>query len=485
VSAADQTAERAAGLSLSSSQGRWTIAICVLGSCIVFLDGSVVNIALPAIGRDFDAGISDLQWIVNGYMLALASLIILGGSLGDRFGRRRTFVIGVVWFTVASALCGLAPNSEMLIAARVLQGIGGALLTPGSLAIIEATFVASDRGRAIGLWSGLAGASTAFGPPLGGYLIDALSWRAVFFLNIPLGIFVTLAAMRHVPETFGREQAGRIDYGGAVLAAVGLGGVSWALIEGPGRGIGSIAVLAAGLIGLAACIGFVLVERTTLDPMVPLGIFSHKTFTAANLITFVVYAGLGGVFFLLVVVLQIALGYTPIEAGLMTLPITFILLFLSSRAGGLAQRIGPRLPLTIGPVIVAVGMLMMLRIGPDSSYLASVLPALLVFGFGLVLIVAPVTSTALSSAPQDEAGVASAINNAVARTGQMLAVAVLPVVAGLTGDEYQNPVAVTDAFHTAMYVTAGLSLTGAAIAWAMIAPGTFEQPESALARSEA
>lgn len=441
--------------------------MCVLGSCMVFLDGSVVNIALPALGRDFDAGISDLQWIVNGYMLALASLIILGGSLGDRFGRRRVFVIGVIWFSAASALCGFAPNSETLIAARILQGIGGALLTPGSLAIIEATFVASDRGRAIGLWSGLAGASTAFGPPLGGYMIDAFSWRAVFFMNLPLGAFLVYGAVRHIPETFGREQLGRIDYSGATLAAVGLGGVSWALIEGPGRGLDSLAVTGAGLIGIAACVGFVLVERMTKDPMVPLAIFNSKSFTAANLITFVVYAGLGGVFFLLVVVLQTALGYSPIEAGLMTLPITIILLFLSARAGGLAQRIGPRIPLTVGPVVVAAGMLLMLRVGPDSTYLGSVLPALLVFGFGLVLIVAPVTATALSSAPQDQAGVASAINNAVARTGQLLAIAVLPVVAGLTGDEYLDPNAVTEAFHVAMFLTAGLALLGAAIAWTM------------------
>ncbi|MGH2905172.1 MAG: MFS transporter, partial [Solirubrobacterales bacterium] len=428
-----------AGLTLDSGPGRWTIAVCVLGSCIVFLDGSVVNIALPAIGRDLDAGLADLQWIVNGYMLALASLIILGGSLGDRFGRRKAFLVGTVWFTVASMLCGLAPSSELLIAGRFLQGIGGALLTPGSLAIIEASFVKADRGRAIGLWSGLAGASTAFGPPLGGWLIDAVSWRAIFFLNLPLGIFVVLAGLRHVPETRGREVTGSLDFAGATLAAVGLGGLSWALIEGPERGAGSPVVLAAAAAGAAACVAFVFVERRAKDPMLPLGIFRSPTFVAANLITFSVYAGLGGVFFFLVLMLQIGLGYTPVEAGIAGLPVTIILLLLSSRAGGLSQRIGPRLPLTVGPVIVAVAMLMMRMIEPGVDYLTGVLPAILVFGFGLVLIVAPVTSTALSSAPQDEAGVASAVNNAVARTGQLMAIAVLPVIAGLSGDQYENP----------------------------------------------
>jgi EmrB/QacA subfamily drug resistance transporter len=468
------------GLRLDSPTGRWVIAATVLGSCMVFLDGTVVNIALPAIGRDFDAGISGLQWIVNGYLLALAALIVLGGSLGDRFGRRRMFVAGTIGFTFASMLCGIAPSTETLIAARLLQGVAGALLTPGSLAIIESSFAREDRGRAIGMWSGLAGASTAFGPPLGGYLIDALSWRAVFFLNVPLGLLVVWIAMRHVPETRGREVSGGSDYSGAALAAIGLGGVSYALIQGPEMGVSAAAVVVAMIGGLIALVGFVIVERRTPDPMLPLGIFRSRPFLAANLITFLVYAGLGGVFFFLIVLLQTALDYSPIEAGLATLPVTIVLLLLSSRAGALSQRIGPRIPLTAGPLLVAASMLMMRSIRADSDYLTGILPSMMVFSFGLVLIVAPVTATALSTAPSEDAGVASAVNNAVSRTGQMLAVAVLPAIAGLTGDEYENPAAILSAFDVSMVVTAAMSIGGAAIAWLMIPDNIFrdDEPES-------
>lgn len=479
MGATDQIAESSVDLSLSDARGRWTVAVCVLGSSMVFLDGSVVNVALPAIGADFGAGVSDFQWIVNGYLLALASLIIIGGSLGDRLGRRKVFLVGTVWFTAASVLCGLAPTSETLIAARVLQGIGGALLTPGSLAIIEASFTKADRGRAIGLWSGLAGASIAFGPPLGGWLIDVISWRAIFFLNVPLGVFVVLAGLRYVPETRGREQHERIDFLGAMLAAIGLGGVSYALIEGPARGVDSAIVIAAALIGALACIGFVLVERRVKEPMLPLTVFRSRTFSAANLLTFVFYAGLGGVSFFTAIFFQTALGYSPMQAGLATIPITIILLLGSSWAGGLAQRIGPRVPLTIGPLIVAASMALMLRIEPGSSYLGAVLPTLVGFGLGLVLIVAPVTATALTSVPQDQAGIASAVNNAVSRTGQLFAVAILPTVVGLQGDEFEIPLAITDAFHSAMLITAALSLTGSVIAWTLIDDDAFDQPESA------
>ncbi|MFY9265757.1 MAG: MFS transporter [Solirubrobacterales bacterium] len=456
-----------AGLRLATADGRWAVAVTVLGSSMVFLDATVVNIALPAIGRDLDASVASLQWTVNSYLLALAALIILGGSFGDRFGRRRVFLIGTIWFTGASALCGLAPSDEALIAARVLQGVGGALLTPGSLAIIEASFAHVDRGRAIGLWSGLAGVSTAAGPLVGGYLIDAVSWRAVFYLNLPIGAFVAATAMRRLPETFG-NRARRIDVAGASLVAIGLAGTSLAMTEAPELGVGSAAVVVSGSIGTLALITFVLVERRVTEPMLPLGIFRSRPFAAANLVTFVVYAALAGVFFFLGVFLQISLRYSPLEAGMAGVPVTALLLVLSARAGALAQRIGARPLLTGGALVMALAMLMMRSIEPGDDYLAGVLPSIALFGLGLAAIVAPVTATALSSAPVEHAGLASAVNNAVSRAGQLIAIAILPAVAGLAGSEYANPAALTDAFHTAMIATAILALIGGAIAWTMI-----------------
>lgn len=450
----------------------------MLGSSIVFLDSTVVNMALPAIGREFDASFASLQWTVNGYLLALAALIILGGSFGDRFGRRRMFVLGTAWFTFASVLCGLAPSSEVLIAARVLQGVGGALLTPGSLAIIEASFVSVERGRAIGLWSGLSGVSTAAGPLLGGYLIDAVSWRAIFYLNVPIGLLVIVTAMRHVPESFG-VRSSRIDLGGAFLVALGLAGTSFALIEAPELGAGSAEVLVSATVGLIALIAFVIVERRVREPMLPLSIFQSKPFTAANLVTFVVYAALAGVFFMQGVFFQISLGYSPLEAGMSGLPVTALLLLFSSRAGALAQRVGARPLLTGGAVVITVAILMMRSIDPGDSYWTGVLPSMIVFGVGLVGIVAPVTATALSSAPTEHAGLASAVNNAVARAGQLIAIALLPAVAGLAGSEYEDPAAMTGAFHDAMLATAVLSAIGAVVAWTMIGRDVLKLEDAA------
>ncbi|MGH2958759.1 MAG: DHA2 family efflux MFS transporter permease subunit, partial [Solirubrobacterales bacterium] len=397
-------------LRLNTAQGKWVVAATVLGSSMVFLDGTVVNVALPRIGSEFDAGISELQWVLNSYLLALAALILLGGSLGDRFGRKRIFIIGAAWFTAASALCGFAPSVEWLIAGRVLQGVGGAMLAPGSLAILEAGFAHEDRPRAIGLWSGLAGVSTAIGPPLGGWLIDAVSWRAVFFLNIPLGIAVVLVSLRHIPESRNESLVGEIDFAGAGLAIVALGGISWALIEGPSRGFGSPAVMTAIVAGLLAIVGFLARERSAKEPMLPLELFRSRTFTAANLLTFVVYGAFGGALFLLTVLLQTGLGYSPLVAGLATLPITFVLLLFSARSGAVAQRIGPRLPLTIGPLIIAASLLAMHTIDTDSTYLTSVLPCVVLLAVGLVIVVAPVTATTLAAAPDDRAGVASAVS---------------------------------------------------------------------------
>ena len=454
-------------LAFESTPGRWVLAIAVLGSGLAFLDGTVVNVALPDVGRDLNASTSSLQWILNGYLLTLASLILLGGSLGDRLGRRRVFSIGVIVFTCASLLCAVAPTVNLLIVARMLQGVGGALLTPGSLAMIEASFQQRDRARAIGAWSGLGGVVTALGPLLGGYLVAAVSWRAIFLINLPIGAFVVVMAARHVPETRDPTATGRLDVPGATLAGLGLAGTTYALIEAPGRGASAL-VLIGAIGGLLCLAGFLIRERTAANPMMPLGIFSSRQFSAANAVTFVVYAALGGFFFLLVSFLQIAMGYSPIAAGASTLPVTALMLLLSARSGALAARIGPRIPLTIGPLVIAAGLLLMTRIEPGDSYLTSVLPAVIVFGLGLTLVVAPVTATVLAAADERHSGIASGINNAVSRVAGLLAVAVLPVAAGLSGHAFYVPSKMVDGFHLAMVICAVLAAAGGILAWLTI-----------------
>ena len=455
------------GLAFESGPGRWVLTVAVLGSGLAFLDGTVVNVALPDIGRSLGAGTSSLQWILNGYLLTLASLILLGGSLGDRYGRRRIFVLGVAWFTVASLLCAIAPTSAALVVSRMLQGVGGALLTPGSLAMIESSFRATDRARAIGAWSGLAGVTTALGPLLGGYLVEAVSWRAIFLINVPLGAFVVVMASRHVPETMDPDSSGRLDAPGASLAALGLAGTTYALIQGPGDGASPL-ILATAAAGVAALIAFVAVERRSPNPMMPPSIFASRQFTAANLVTFAVYAALSGVFFLLVAFLQISLGYSPIAAGAASIPVTILMLLLSARSGALAQRIGARIPLTLGPLVIAAGLLLMSRISPGDGYVSTVFPAVVVFGLGLTLVVAPVTATVLAAADARHSGIASGINNAVSRVAGLLAVAVLPIVAGLTGDAFYDPQAMADGFRVAMIAAAALAATGGVLAWLTI-----------------
>jgi EmrB/QacA subfamily drug resistance transporter len=459
--------EQPTGLAFESSAGRWLLTVAVAGSGMAFLDGTVVNVALPDIGRDFGASTSTLQWILNGYLLTLASLILLGGSLGDRYGRRRVFVLGVGLFTAASLLCAIAPSAELLVFARLIQGVGGALLTPGSLALIEASFRPGDRARAIGAWSGLGGVATAFGPLLGGYLIGAISWRAIFLINLPIGAIVIWVATRHVPESHDPMATGRLDLPGAVLAALGLAGTTYALIEAPGQGA-SAAIVVTAIGGLLALAAFFVAERRSANPMLPLEIFSSRQFSAANAVTFVVYAALGGFFFLLVAFLQISMGYTPIEAGAASLPVTFLMLLFSARAGALAQRIGARLPLTVGPLIVAAGLVWMTQIEPGDSYLTSILPPVIVFGLGLTLVVAPVTATVLAAADTRHSGIASGVNNAVARVASLLAVAALPIVAGLTGDSFYDPAKMTDGFQMAMLVCAALAALGGVLAWLTI-----------------
>jgi EmrB/QacA subfamily drug resistance transporter len=442
------------------------LAVAVLGSGMVFLDSTVVNVALPVIGRDLHASTSSLQWILNGYLLTLASFILVGGALGDMYGRRRIFVLGATLFTVASVVCAAAPTVETLIAARLLQGVAGALLTPGSLAMIEASFQRRDRPRAIGAWSGLTGVATALGPLLGGYLVDAVSWRAVFLINVPIGAFVVLAS-RRVPETRDPTAGHHLDVRGAVLAALGLGASTYALIAAGGNGSPALTWV-AGVVGVVALVLFVLAERTSPQPMLPLGLFSDRQFSAANIVTFVVYAALSGVFFLLVAFLQISMGYTPLAAGAASLPITALMLLLSARSGALAQRIGPRVPLTLGPLIVAAGMLLMTQINPGDTYLGGVLPAVIVFGAGLTLVVSPVTATVLAAADERHSGIASGVNNAVARVGGLIAVAVLPLIAGLTGLRFYQKATMTHGFHVAMVASAGLAVAGGVIAWLTI-----------------
>ncbi|MFC6148186.1 MULTISPECIES: MFS transporter [Mumia] len=458
-----------AALRLRSAQGRWVLLATVLGSSMAMLDSTVVNVALPTIGDDLDADVGGLQWVVNGYTLALASLILLGGALGDRWGRRRVFVIGVVWFAVASLLCGVAPNVETLIAARVLQGVGGALLTPGSLALISASFDTEDRGAAIGAWSGLGGVATAIGPLLGGWLIEAVSWRAIFLLNIPLAAVVVWVCGRHVPESRDPEAPEHFDLLGVALTAGGLAALTYGLIESSTW---------LSVVGLVVLLLFVVQERRSPNPLVPLGLFRDRVFSGANVVTFVVYGALGAVFFLLVVQLQVVAGYSPLAAGAATLPITILMLLFSPAAGRLGTRIGPRVPMTVGPLVGAAGLLLMLRVGPDASYLADVAPGVVVFGIGLTILVSPLTTAVLAAAPDHLAGTASGVNNAVARTAQLLAVAALPPLVGIVGGALSDPDLFDAGFDQAMLVCAAMMVAGGAIAWATIRtrPRTHDIP---------
>jgi EmrB/QacA subfamily drug resistance transporter len=460
-------------VSLDSAPGRWLLAVAVLGSGIAFLDATVVNVALPDIGRDLHASTSTLQWILNGYSLTLAALILLGGSLGDRYGRRRIFVWGTGVFTIASLFCAVAPSAELLVVARLVQGVGGALLTPGSLAMVESGFRPADRAKAIGAWSGLGGVAGALGPLIGGVLVGAVSWRAVFLINLPLGIFIVVMAGRHVPETRDPTAAGRLDFRGVILAAVGLAGTTYALIEAPAQGA-SLLVLVVGLGGGLALVAFLVAERRSANPMMPLSLFSSRQFSAANAVTFVVFGAFSGVFFLLVAFLQISLGYSPLAAGAASLPITALMLVGSAPAGGLAQRIGPRIPLTVGPLVTALGLVLMSRIDPGDSYVSAVLPAVIVFGLGLTLVVAPVTATVMAAADERHSGIASGINTAVSRLAGLIIVAVLPLVAGLTGTKFYDPAAMDHGFHVAMLACAALSAAGGVLAFFTISSEVLE-----------
>ncbi len=431
-------------------EGRLVIAATALGSGIAFLDGTVVNAALPAIRTDFGTGLSGQQWVVTGYLLTLGSLLVVGGSLGDRFGRRTMFVVGLAGFAATSMLCGLAPTIGVLAVARVLQGVCAAALVPASLAMISAAFHPDDRAAAIGRWTGLAGVSTAIGPFLGGWLIDTVSWRWVFFINAPLAAVAVWLATRHVPDTRSNEPIQPIDVPGAVCLSAGLGALVFGLIEGPGNGW-ALTSVAAIVAGTGQLVLFGVVQRCTAHPMVPPSLFASRRFAGANLLTFLVWGALGTVFFLLTIQLQDTLKYSALEAGAASLPITMMMLLFSSKAGALAQRFGPRAQMTMGPVVIGLGFAALTVVRPGRSYLGTVLPAILILGTGLTATVAPLTATVLAAVPDAHVGLGSAINNAIARVGTLLAIAVLPGVSGLER---------SGGFHRAMWICAFLAAVG-------------------------
>jgi MFS family permease len=426
------TTPESPGLRLASRQGRYVLAAAVLGSGIAFLDSTVVNVALPTIGKDFNVDLRALQWVLDGYLVTLTALLLLGGSLGDVFGRRRIFVYGLIGFTVASVMCGASPNATTLVVARALQGAAGALLVPGSLSMISASFAEEDRGAAVGAWSGLTGVTTAIGPFVGGYLVDSVSWRLIFLINVPLAAVAVWIASKHVPET--RAHVARhIDVTGAITISIALAGMAYALIEANTKPM----VLAIGAIGVVALVAFFVIEARKPDPMLPLGLFRIAQFAGANATTLVVYAALGGAFFLIVLELQNVLHYSAVEAGASLVPITVLMLLLSSRFGA-----------------------------PGDHYWTSVLPAAIVFGFGLSMTVAPLTAAVLGAVESERAGIASGVNNAVARLAGLLAVAILPAAVGL--DNAHGATQFTDAFAKAMYLSAALAALGGLVSWLTI-----------------
>ena len=411
-----------------SRQQRLTLVATILGSTVVFLDATVVNVALPAIGGNLGAGLAGQQWVLEAYMLTMVSLLLVGGSLGDQFGRRRMFVTGLVAFGVTSALCAIAPSEEFLVGARALQGLAGALLVPGSLAIVAATFEGAERGKAVGTWTAWTGIATVFGPAGGGALVGLVSWRAIFWVNIPLIAGTVMLTLRAVEESSNPDAFRGIDWAGIVLSAAGLAGPVFALIEQPTHGWGDPLVWVPLIGGVLCFVAFLVWEGRARHPMLDLALFRIRNFAVANATTLTVYAGLSGGLLIVGLFLQQVVGYTAFEAGLATTPISLLLFFLSPRWGRVASGTGPRLPMTLGPLVAGAGMLLYLRVGADADYVTEVLPAVLVFGLGLSATVAPLTATVLDSVSERRVGIASGINNGVSRVAGLLAIAVLGAV---------------------------------------------------------
>ncbi len=446
------------------SAQRWTLIASILGSGAVFMEGSVTGVALPAIAKDLHLGMSGLQWTMNGYLLTLSALILLGGALGDRFSRRKVFTYGLVGFAVTSLGCALAPNLTLLVIARVLQGIAGGLLVPNSLALLETTFHGEERGVAIGQWSAWSAISTAVGPLLGGSIVDATSWRFVFVLAIPIAVAGAIAVTMSGPVEDDSSSSADVDYAGAALMTLGLAAVVAALIIGPDRGFTNALPASLSVIGVVLLIAFVVVEHRVNSPLLPPDTFASREFAGVNATTFMVYAALNGLFFLLMLELQNALHYSALAAGASLLPINVLMLVISPIAGRMSARIGPRIPMVAGSLIAAVGMVLFARVRPDGTFPRSVLPAAVVFGVGLSLLVAPLTTVALTSLGEKRAGLASGVNNAVARVAGLIATAVIPFAAGLSGAQSLSGSTLVSGFSRAMFICAGMCAVGTVIA---------------------
>jgi EmrB/QacA subfamily drug resistance transporter len=449
------------GISLASVRGRWVLVTAVLGSAIAGIDSAVMNVALPTIGRDLKASFSQLQWTVTAYTLSLAALILLSGALSDHFGRRRVFLTGVVGFTAASLLCAVAPGMDALIGARSIQGIGGALMIPASLAIIQSSFRAEDRPRAIGIWSGFTGVASVIAPLAGGWLLGLGTWRWIFVINVPVAAVLVLIAVRHVPESRDAVPA-PMDWPGSFLAVVALTAVTYVLTAMPGSRSASALSVAATVIALGASAVFVWHERRSAAPMLPAAMFRSAPFVTANLVTFFVYGAFGAFSMIFTVALETISGYSPVKTGSTLLPVTILALLLSGPSGQLSARIGPRLQMTAGPLLCAAAALLAVRVSAHTGYWTTVIPLECVFGLGIAATVAPLASTALSSVPTDHAGVASAANNAVARVAALLWIAALPPVAGLSGSAYANATALRGGYQEICVIcAASLTLAGA------------------------
>lgn len=452
-----------------TARGHWVIGATVGATSLMMLDATTVSVALPAIADDLSASVSGLQWILNAFTVSLIALILLSGRLADRFGRRRLFEIGCLGFAGASALCAVAPSLHLLIAARAIEGIGAAILTPVSLAVIQVSFEPKSRARAVGAWSGLTGIASALGPILGGWLVAEYGWRSIFWLNVPIAVIVMWIAARHLPEDRSASTNGSagFDVRSTLLASIGLAGLSWALITSGSSGL-TANVLMTGMAGAGLLGAFIWLDRGAVSPLVPPRLFRSRQFTGVNLVTLLAYGGLPGVFFLLVIRLQDVYGYSPLLAGAALLPITLLMLMLSTWAGAILDAIGPRLLMTAGPLIMSGAMWLLASLPSDASYSRDILAPALLFGLGLAATVTPLTATLLASVPIRAAAVASAINNAVARTASLLAVAGIPPVAGLTLSSYDAPASSRSGFELAMKICAGLLLAAAILAWLMI-----------------
>jgi EmrB/QacA subfamily drug resistance transporter len=451
-------------LGYRSAQGRWVVAAMIVGSSVAGIDSTVVVVALPAIGRNLHVGFQALQWTVTSYTLTLASLILLAGSLSDRWGRRRVFLAGLSWFTLASVLCAAAPGIGWLIAARAVQGVGGALMTPASLAIIEATFQPGDRTHAIGIWAGFSGVSSAIAPFLGGWLLETGSWRAIFLINVPVAAVAAWITRRHVPESRDTSLSGRADWPGSLAGVAALAAITYAILVLPGAGVRSPQFAAAAVLAVASSAAFAVNERRRSHPMLPPAIFAPAQFRAANAVTFVVNGALGGFAFVFIPALEIIAGYSPVVAGSALVPVTVVTLMLSGASGRLAQRIGPRPPLVAGCLVCAVASMLAVRIGSHADYWTVVFPVAVLFGLGLASLIPPLTASAMNSAPDSLAGLASGVNNAVARVAGLLWIAALPPLTGLTGAAYADPTQFRSSFGQISWICAAAFTCAAVLA---------------------